>query len=184
MHNQINTKSVARIAAIQTFYQFTSTSQEYDINSSLARIKDFYKDANIKSDYDLGKKSFLKLKPSYAYLEELVKYTYDNLSEIDQIITNHLTEGRTLKTMPVLLIALLRVGICELTYFPETPRKVVINEYTDIASDMLEEKETGFVNSVLHNYANLPTPQGHSRERGNPEKSVIKLDPRFHGEDK
>jgi N utilization substance protein B len=83
----------------------------------------------------------------------LVKYTHDHLEEIDQIIENHLSNEWTINNLPKLLFATLRVSICEMKYFPETPRNVIINEYTDIASDMLDEGQVGFVNSVLDKYA-------------------------------
>tara|TARA_B110000503_G_scaffold36600_1_gene59853 strand:- start:1744 stop:2220 length:477 start_codon:yes stop_codon:yes gene_type:complete len=151
--NQLNTKSIARIAAIQVLYQFENENNNVDINTILLRITDFYKNNDIKSDYELDKNSKLKLRPSYNYLNELVKFTHEHLEEIDIIIQQHLTKEWRLDSLPKLLSATLRVAICEIKYFPETPRKVIINEYTDIASDMLDEGEIGFVNSVLDNYS-------------------------------
>ena len=150
---QLNTKSISRIAAIQTLYQCESNNNEIDMEMLLLKMVDFYKDTDIKNDYELDKKSRLKLRPSYSYLKELVKFTHENLEEIDTIIQQHLTKEWTLESLPKLLTATLRVAICEIKYFPDTPRKVILNEYTDIASDMLGEGETGFVNSVLDNYA-------------------------------
>ncbi len=150
---QLNAKSISRIAAIQTLYQCESSNNEIDMEMLLLKMVDFYKDTDIKNDYELDKKSRLKLRPSYSYLKELVKFTHENLEEIDTIIQQHLTKEWTLESLPKLLTATLRVAICEIKYFPDTPRKVILNEYTDIASDMLGEGETGFVNSVLDNYA-------------------------------
>lgn len=150
---QINTKSISRIAAVQTIYQFENDKNTSDIDTLLLRIRDFYKDKDLKSDYELDKLSKLKLRPSYNYLNELVKFTYENLEEIDKIIEIHLTNEWNIQNLPKLLFATLRVAVCELKYFPETPSKVIINEYTDIASDMLDSGEVGFVNSVLDKYA-------------------------------
>jgi N utilization substance protein B len=150
---QLNTKSIARIAAIQALYQFENENNDTDIKTILLNIIDFYKDNDIKNDYELEKNSKLKLRPSYNYLSELVKITHEHLKEIDAIIQQHLTKEWTLDSLPKLLSATLRVAICEIKYFPETPSKVILNEYTDIAGDMLDEGEVGFVNSVLDNYA-------------------------------
>lgn len=150
---QINSKSIARIAAIQTLYKFENSKEELDINSTLLRIIDFYKDANVKSDHDIEEKSKIKLKPSYNYLKELVYFTSNNIIEIDNIIEKYLTKDWTLSNLPILLHSLLRVAIAEMIFFSKTPKKVIINEYTDIASDMLNENEIGFVNSLLDNYA-------------------------------
>ena len=153
INQQISTKSIARIAAIQTLYQFASSKGESDIGSVLLRIKEFYKDSGFKSDHDIDETSKLKLKPSYSYLDDLVKYTHDNLPEIDETIARLLIKEWTITNIPMLLHAALRVAICEINYFPETPKKVIINEYTDIANDMLDENEIGFVNSILHNHS-------------------------------
>jgi len=150
---QINTKSISRIAAIQTIYQYENDTSTSDIETLLLRIVEFYKDKDIKSDYDLDKESKLKLRPSYNYLNELVKSTHENVQEIDVIVEKHLTSEWSLKTLPKLLFATLRVAVCELKYFPETPKKVIRNEYTDIASDMLDSGEVGFGNSVLAKYS-------------------------------
>ena len=85
--------------------------------------------------------------------ETLLIAAQNYLEEIDKIIEIYLTNHSTLKNLPKLLFATLRIAMCELKYFPETPRKVVINEYTDIASNMLDNSEIGFVNSVLDKYA-------------------------------
>ena len=154
LSSQLNSKSIARIAAIQTLYQFETDKHNTNIETLLLQIIDFYRDKDIKSDYELDSKSVLKLKPSFNYLKELVKYTHDNIEELDQIIENHLSNEWTINNLPKLLFATLRVSICEMKYFPETPRNVIINEYTDIASDMLDEGQVGFVNSVLDKYAN------------------------------
>ncbi|MCF8494475.1 MAG: transcription antitermination factor NusB [Rickettsiaceae bacterium] len=153
LSSQLNSKSIARIAAIQTLYQFETDKHNTNIETLLLQIIDFYRDKDIKSDYELDSRSLLKLKPSFNYLKELVKYTHDHLEEIDQIIENHLSNEWTINNLPKLLFATLRVSICEMKYFPETPRNVIINEYTDIASDMLDEGQVGFVNSVLDKYA-------------------------------
>ena len=67
---QLNTKSISRIAAIQTLYQCESNNNEIDMEMLLLKMVDFYKDTDIKNDYELDKKSRLKLRPSYSYLKE------------------------------------------------------------------------------------------------------------------
>ena len=50
-NSQLNSKSIARIAAIQTLYQFENDKQDTDIETLLLQIIDFYRDKYIKSDY-------------------------------------------------------------------------------------------------------------------------------------
>ncbi len=81
LSSQLNRKSIARIAAIQTLYQFEFDKHNTNIEALLLQIIDFYRDKDIKSDYELDSKSLLKLKPSFNYLKELVKYTRDNIEK-------------------------------------------------------------------------------------------------------
>lgn len=146
---QINTKSIARIAAIQTIYQLNCEVKKVDIDILLFKVREFYKDKDLNSDYELNKNSKLKLRPSYTHLNELVRFTYKYLAQIDGIIIQYLTHASSNTNLAKLLLATLRVAICEIKYFPNTPSKVIISEYTDIASNMIDLKEIGFVNSLL-----------------------------------
>ena len=44
---------------------------------------------------------------------------------------------------------LLRMGICELLYFPDIPPKVTINELIEVAKSFSTEKSGKFINGVL-----------------------------------
>ena len=48
-------------------------------------------------------------------------------------------------------LLLLRMGICELLYFPTIPTKVTINEYIDIAKQYSTPQSGQFVNGILDN---------------------------------
>ena len=48
-------------------------------------------------------------------------------------------------------LLLLRMGLCELLYFPTIPSKVTINEYIDIAKQYSTPQSGQFVNGVLDN---------------------------------
>ncbi|MCP5369115.1 MAG: N utilization substance protein B [Rickettsiaceae bacterium] len=147
----LNSKTIARIAAIQTIYQYNNNPNS-DINSLLMRIIEFYKDDDITEDLEIGKE--FKMRPSYNYLKELVKYSYDNLELINKAIIALLDDKQSFTMMPKLLLSILQIAICEINFFPEIPKKVVVNEYTDIANDMLNQNEIGFVNSILDKYSN------------------------------
>lgn len=148
--SKISTKTIARIAAVQALYQ-------YQLNESLQKpeelvldIVSHYKDNELLSDLDLaGGSADPKIKLNINYFSTLLQHTLSELTNIDGIIEEHLAEGWRTETLHASLIALLRVAIAELRYFPEVPYKVVINEFTDIAGDLLKENEVAFVNSLL-----------------------------------
>ena len=148
--NKINKKSTARIAAVQALYQYILILQNNeDIDYIIQNVLSFYR--NDSPITNLPKN--LKIQLSISHFKMLVKSVFENINKIDEIIANHLVNNKEPTYMPILLRALLRVSICELLFFPTTPAKVVINEYTNIANGMLNEHEIGFVNSILDKIA-------------------------------
>ena len=149
----LNTKSLARIAAIQVLYQFNNDNSNENLDSVLLKIIEFYKSPTIHNDLDIDKD--IKIRPSHIHLKSLVKSTHENLDKIDIIIEQHLTKEWKINNLPKLLLAILRVSISEIKYFPNIPVKVSINEYTDIANDLLNQNDIGFVNSVLDKFGKV-----------------------------
>lgn len=145
--SKINKKTIARIAAIQAIYQYTLQDFSEDIHNISQKIISFYENESSSS-------AQIKVELNVRHFNELVKLVISNFEEIDNIISTHLVANRkNLSRMPILLVAVLRVSVCELLFLPDTPIKVVINEFTDIANEMLNEHEIGFVNSILDNIA-------------------------------
>lgn len=154
---KINTKTIARIAAVQVIYQYKPEDSDQNIEKIIQQIIQFYQDEraanNLTTNMTTSSNKSIKVKLSISYFELLVKSVVVNLPQIDKMISRHLTSEWQIASLPVLLLALLRVAICELQFVPNVPSKVVINEFTDITSDMLSENEVGFVNSVLDSIA-------------------------------
>ncbi|MBS1629635.1 MAG: transcription antitermination factor NusB [Bacteroidetes bacterium] len=65
-------------------------------------------------------------------------------------------------------LVLLRMGVCELLYFPTIPTKVTINEYIDLAKTYSTPQSGHFVNGVLDNLLKDLSKSGQIRkdERG------------------
>lgn len=155
--NKISTKTIARIAAVQAIYQYKSFDGQ-NIDLIIQRLvqfyKDFYKDEELSiNDPETIINKPVKIRLSISYFELLVKTVILNLPQIDEQISKYLVAEWSITSLPILLLALLRVAIGELQFLDNVPDKVVINEFTDIASDMLCETEVGFVNSLLDKIA-------------------------------
>jgi len=145
----ISSKTIARIAAVQALYQYHLTPQLFNNSAQLVEaVKKYYQDEMFLEDLDLEDNK-LKIKLNYPYFNELVTFAINNTLEIDTIIKNHLSKEWNFENLHLNLQAILRAGLTELKYFPETPKKVIINEYTNLAADMLKPQEVGFVNSLL-----------------------------------
>ena len=147
--HKISTKTMARIAAVQVLYQYKIEDTDKNIDLIMQQIVKYYKDEGPKSSEVRLLNKPMKVRISISHFERLVKNVTSNIIEIDKVISNNLASEWLISSLPLLLLALLRVGVGELQFLQDVPSKVVINEFTDIASEMLDENEVGFVNSIL-----------------------------------
>ncbi|MBM7577547.1 transcription antitermination factor NusB [Jeotgalibacillus terrae] len=83
------------------------------------------------------------------YLTDLVSGVHDHLTEIDQIIQNHLEKWK-IERLARVDRNILRVALYELLYKKEdVPSSVVLNEAVEISKRFGDEKSSKFVNGVL-----------------------------------
>ena len=83
-----------------------------------------------------------------AFVKDLVCGTLQYAAESDDVI-GPLLEGWTIDRLPTIDRLLLRMGVYELQYRPQTPRAVVINEAVELAKKFSTEDSGRFVNGVL-----------------------------------
>lgn len=83
-----------------------------------------------------------------AFIKDLVYGTLEYADQSDALIAP-LLEGWTIDRLPTVDRLLLRMGVFELRYRPETPRPVVINEAVELAKKFSTEDSGRFVNGVL-----------------------------------
>jgi N utilization substance protein B len=138
----VKPKTIARIASVQSLYYYHAT--DLDINQVIENIKVFYEQEKLNND-----SQFLGLKLNKDYFYELTHAAIQNNHNIDALIEKNLTQEWNITKQHLIMLSILRVGITELCYFLNTPFKVVINEFSDIAGNMLMSNEVNFVNSLL-----------------------------------
>jgi N utilization substance protein B len=85
-----------------------------------------------------------------GFVEDIVRGTLEHQTELDEAIVP-LLRGWTLERLPTIDRLLLRMGVFELRYRPETPRAVVINEAVELAQKFSTEESGRFVNGILAN---------------------------------
>lgn len=78
---------------------------------------------------------------------DLVFGTIRNLRAIDTVIGEF--SGRRIERISKALLAVIRVGVYELVYTPESRPYAIVNEAVNTAKHMGGRKQTGFVNAVL-----------------------------------
>ncbi len=86
-------------------------------------------------------------------LADIIIKTVNNLDEVDRILAK-ITEHWALDRINILDRNILRLGIAELTYCPDIPKKVTINEWIEIAKVYSTDDSPKFVNGILDKVAN------------------------------
>lgn len=86
------------------------------------------------------------------YIRRLVELWLTNRFDVEGKITEHL-KGWKLDRIAKIDLAILRLGITELIYADDIPRKVSINEAVNLAKKYVDEKSGKFVNGVLSHFA-------------------------------
>jgi N utilization substance protein B len=89
-----------------------------------------------------------------TFIKDLVYGTLEHAQSSDDIIAP-LLSGWTLERLPTVDRLLLRMGIYEMRFQPETPRPVVINEAVELAKRFSTEESGRFVNGVLSSASKL-----------------------------
>jgi N utilization substance protein B len=83
-----------------------------------------------------------------AFVKELVFGTLEHAESSDVLIAP-LLEGWTVERLPTVDRLVLRMGVFEMLFRPETPRAVVINEAVELAKKFSTEDSGRFINGVL-----------------------------------
>jgi len=83
-----------------------------------------------------------------AFAQELIRKVLSNAEDLDNRIMQRVTNWE-MNRIALIDKILLRMGICELLHFPDTPPKVSINESIEIAKDYSTAGSAKFINGIL-----------------------------------
>lgn len=155
-------RSTARLAAVQALYQLELSGG--DVEQVIAEF----------TAHRLGEAidDVTLVRPDRALFAELVRGVTQGRRDLDDMIAAVLVEDWTIERLETLLACILRAGAHELADRPDTPARVVISEYVDLADAFYADKETGLVNGVLDRLARelrpseLAVPGDHSKAAG------------------
>ncbi|HEX3486906.1 MAG TPA: transcription antitermination factor NusB [Micropepsaceae bacterium] len=141
--DQHETRSAARLAALQALYQLEMTGV------APGDVVEEFIQHRLGHDIESG-----KLVPNdEAFFSDIVHGVLKHQVEIDRSVARSLASGWTLTRIDSILRALLRAATYELVARRDVPAKVVIDEYVELARDFFEGDEPGFVNAVLDRLA-------------------------------
>lgn len=82
------------------------------------------------------------------YCRALLHSYWDHAIELDELIAAH-AENWRLDRMATVDRNVLRIAVTELSHFPATPPKVVIDEAIEVAKRFSTERSGSFVNGIL-----------------------------------
>ncbi|MDB9762099.1 transcription antitermination factor NusB [Alphaproteobacteria bacterium] len=156
--NITSNKSLSRLAAVQTLFQF-----DFNKKMKLEELKSI-NDMDISEIYQTieninsNTQEFKNLKIDKNWFLILVNAVFSNKDIIDASLSNFLESNWSIERMDPTITNILRCAYIEFKNYSNVPSKVVINEYTNIASSFFNEPEVNFVNGVLdkvsHKYRN------------------------------
>ncbi len=147
-------RSAARLAAVQALFQMEATGGDM---RAVRKEFETYRIGQVVEDVEY-REANLEL------FRALLNGAVTRQAEIDQLTHRALVERWPLGRIDPTLRALFRAAGSELVTEPNTPPKVIITEYVDIAKAFFPEgKEGSFVNAVLDHMAREARPEAFSR---------------------
>jgi len=123
-------RRLVREKVLQALYAYEMSKEPITdvMNNTLGELK------NSRDDFEFAKKLISEVIHHDADIEKIIRdkvahWEFDRIAYIDKI--------------------LLRMGICEMLYFPDIPPKVTINESIEVAKTFSTDQSGGFINGVL-----------------------------------
>jgi len=142
-------KSASRLYAVQALFQLEQSGQTFD------RVIVEFLDHRFGAVYD----DVEMQEGDIALFRKLVSEAVNHQAAVDQMTDRALVAKWPIGRIDSTLRALFRAAGAELTQ-GDTPPKVVINEYVDVARAFYPEgKESKFVNAVLDHMAREAKPE-------------------------
>ena len=153
--NSGRSRSTARLAAVQALYDAEVTGDSVDV-----LLKDFIDHgigsrAIVTDEEDESETEVALTAPDPLLLAAILRGSLAQAEKLDGIVAQALTGDWSIERLEQVLRAILRAAAFELTNMPDTPVRVVISEYVDIAGAFYAGPEPGLVNAVLDRIARV-----------------------------
>jgi len=139
----------ARLAVVQALYQLAMSDNSVD------EVTEQFLKERLKEEVD-----GLSLAAADRRLfRRLFAGAARQAAQSDDMLAAALPDDWSLERLETLLRALLRAAIYELAEEPETPVRVIITQYLEVAHAFFGGKEPGFVNGLLDRLAHELRPE-------------------------
>ncbi len=142
-------KSAARLAAVQALYQIEQSSASPDL------VLEEFLHFRLGESFDTAN----DIAPHKALFSEIVLGVTESGGQIDKMANAALSKKWVLNRLEIILRAILRAGIYELETRLDTPSRVIITEYVDVAHAFYDGQEPGMINGMLDRVARSIRPK-------------------------
>lgn len=135
----------SRMLAVQCLYSIEhDTEFEKNVDQKLAEIISIYENELKNSKLSQANQS---------HLIKTVRHCVLNKTEIESQIIPHLSKNWRINRLPKLIYCILLCAVSELTSTDLLRKKIIINDYLEIAKLFNHISETTFINSILDKIA-------------------------------
>jgi len=146
INKAINKKSFSRFFAIQILFAYIFNNKEDNILDLISFLEKYY----IADEFSLKDPEEYKDHINVGFMQELLVGTVRGFEEINLILNESLTGKYNFNVIDALIKVILMLAMYEFKY-TDTERKIIINEYVDIAGEYFDNKAISFVNATLDN---------------------------------
>ena len=99
------------------------------------------------------------------FANDLIDRTLKHTNELDEMIKRRVSNWE-INRIALIDRILIRIGICELLYFPDIPPKVSINESIEIAKEYSTAGSAKFINGILDAILSREKKSGRLKKQG------------------
>ena len=139
----------SRILAFQALFSWEASESTLE---DLLTFSWSYKDSDVLEESPVLESEAAKDEKLFASL--LVSGTIDRITEIDQLIAEHLSDNWSIDRINKVALAILRIAIYELKFQPDSVAKIVIDEAVNIAKQFGADDSYKFINAILDKLGN------------------------------
>lgn len=136
-------RAAARLAAVQALYQMDIS------HKGLSETCDEFERHWIGGEIEGHRYVAAEL----GLFRDIVAGVLADQADLDNRVDRTLQQGWPLRRIEAVMRAVMRAGAYELKKHAQTPARVVIKEYVDVAAAFLAKEEVGMTNAVLDNLA-------------------------------
>jgi transcription termination factor NusB len=139
-------KRASRLAASQALYARSLTQQKPAVAAMVAQISQSWADSREFDAPDLP----YETQPEQALLSTILTSAMAHEAQIEATIEGVILPHWKKSRMSLPLLSTLRAAAAEYLAFPAKPRAVLIEEYTEIASQLVSDEEVAYAHKAFN----------------------------------